>query len=186
MIADCITVLKPPACVMDGWCSKETLLEAILTKDLEKCREMLETNCSWVINSTFLLGVLGQSPLHVAVKANSPDIVHLAVLEEVEFTKGGSEGHGTVRGGCATPTTKDCNSPRHALPIDIRAVPHGIVKLLFRRSGMAKWCEGAPSHVALEGSRCFTSASARAPVSTSDSRLRPGLEVGDSACTSGG
>ena len=77
MIADCITVLKPPACVMDGWCSKETLLEAILTKDLKKCREMLETNCSWVINSTFLLGVLGQSPLHVAVKANSSDIVHL-------------------------------------------------------------------------------------------------------------
>ena len=61
---------------MDG-CYKETLLEAILTKDLKKCREMLKQNCSWVINSTFVLGVKGQSPLHVAVKANSPDIVQL-------------------------------------------------------------------------------------------------------------
>ena len=42
------------------------------------------------------------------------------------------------------------------------------------------------SHVALEGSRFFTAANARAPVPASDSRLRPGLEVGDSACTRGG
>ena len=62
--------------VVDG-CCKETLLNAIMTTNLEKFCAMLKQNQSWVLNSTFILGVFGQSTLHVAVRANCLDIVHL-------------------------------------------------------------------------------------------------------------
>jgi hypothetical protein len=62
--------------VEDG-CWKETLLEAVRTKNLENCRAMLNQNHTRVLNSTWIMGVNGQSPLHVAVLANSLDIVNL-------------------------------------------------------------------------------------------------------------
>ena len=67
---------KEVVAVVDG-CCKETLLEAIMTTNLETFCAMLKQNQSWVLNSSFILGVIGQSTLHVAVRANSLDIVHL-------------------------------------------------------------------------------------------------------------
>ena len=56
--------------VADG-CWKETLLEAVRTKNLENCSAVLKQNHTRVLNSTWIMGVNGQSPLHVAVLANS-------------------------------------------------------------------------------------------------------------------